>query len=506
MTAKPPLHEGSSHGAVLARGVFFNTLAFLASNLRGIFMFLVARLLGSAILGTFGLAWASMDLLSKFGTLGFDYSGITFVAKAEAAGDRATSRRVMRTVLLIATSSSLALAIFGGWFVWTMGAPLGLRPEVARATAVMLLAIPGIALYRISTALSRGMGVMHHDIYSRGLTESFGTAAALLVAILFGFKELAPEVAAIAGTLASGLVALALARRLFVRQGEPVSAHDQLVPKLLRASAPIALYDLLNIGIMHIDVIMLGSYVGRAPGVTLETLGIYAAGVQLAGGLRKINQAFTPIFTPTIARQISAGHMRAAEETYGYLARWMLAILLPAVVALALSGGAIMSIFGPGFSRGGVWVAIVGAACAINAFVGLGETILMVERPQINLINSSLAFAAAVGLNLYLIPAYGPLGAALGMLVPYCLKGVLRGLQIWWLLHWRWPWRALLKPWAAALIPLPLALILRLAFGGGKIEFASGVLYVAGYFAAWRLIGLDRRDRAILDHLFRRRA
>jgi O-antigen/teichoic acid export membrane protein len=448
-----------------------------------------------------------MDLLSKFGTLGFDYSGIAFVAQAEAAGDRARSRRVLRTVLSIATVSSIALAAFGCWFVWTMGARFGLRPEVARATAVMLLAIPGVALYRISTALSRGMGVMHHDIYSRGLTESLGTAAALVIAVLFGFKELAPEVAAIAGTLASGIVAFALVRRLFFSGPRPASLppDDQLVPKLLRASAPIALYDLLNIGIMHIDVIMLGSYVGRAPGVTLETLGIYAAGVQLAGGLRKVNQAFTPIFTPTIARQISSGHMREAEETYGYLARWMLAMLLPAVVVLALAGGAIMSIFGPGFSRGGAWAAIVGAACAINAFVGLGETILMVERPHINLINSSLAFAAAVSLNLLLIPAFGSLGAALGMLVPYCLKGVLRGVQIWRLLHWRWPWRALLKPWAAALIPLPIALFLRIALSGPGWEFASGLLYLAGYFAAWRLIGLDRRDRAVLDHLFRRK-
>ena len=46
----------------------------------------------------------------------------------------------------------------------------------------MLLALPGVTLYRVNTALSRGMTVMQHDIYSRGLTESFGTALALLLA------------------------------------------------------------------------------------------------------------------------------------------------------------------------------------------------------------------------------------------------------------------------------------------------------------------------------------
>ena len=143
---------------------------------------------------------------------------------------------------------------------------------------------------------------------------------------------------------------------------------------------------------MEIDVIMLGLFVGRARGVTLETLGIYAAAVEAAGGLRKVSQAFTPIFTPIVARQISSGHLRDAEASYGYLARWMLAVLLPAVAVFSLAGGAIMTIFGESFRAGGPWAAIVAVACALNAFVALGETILMIEQPKLNLVNSTVAF------------------------------------------------------------------------------------------------------------------
>src|SRR5207248_108678 len=52
-------------GLELKRGAFFNTIALLASNLRGVFTFLVARLLGPAALGTFSVAWANTDLVSK---------------------------------------------------------------------------------------------------------------------------------------------------------------------------------------------------------------------------------------------------------------------------------------------------------------------------------------------------------------------------------------------------------------------------------------------------------
>src|SRR5438477_13067897 len=59
-------------GVELKRGAFLNTIAMLASNFRGIFTFLVARLLGPAALGIFSVAWSTTDIISKIGVLGLD--------------------------------------------------------------------------------------------------------------------------------------------------------------------------------------------------------------------------------------------------------------------------------------------------------------------------------------------------------------------------------------------------------------------------------------------------
>src|SRR5437016_8804248 len=59
-------------GVELKRGAFLNTIAMLASNFRGIFTFLVARLLGPAALGIFLVAWSTSDIISKIGVLGLD--------------------------------------------------------------------------------------------------------------------------------------------------------------------------------------------------------------------------------------------------------------------------------------------------------------------------------------------------------------------------------------------------------------------------------------------------
>src|SRR5262245_7425209 len=119
--ANPEEVTAARHGAMLARGAFFNAIAFLASNLRGIFTFLVARLLGSSSLGAFGLAWAITDLVGKLATLGFDTGAIAAVAEHEQAGDAGASRRLMRAALTTALLVSVLFALIGSGIATLIG-------------------------------------------------------------------------------------------------------------------------------------------------------------------------------------------------------------------------------------------------------------------------------------------------------------------------------------------------------------------------------------------------
>src|SRR5437868_10111634 len=64
----------------LKRGAYFNTIALLASNFRGVFTFLVARLMGPAVLGTFAAAWARIDFIRKIGIFGLETPITTLIA------------------------------------------------------------------------------------------------------------------------------------------------------------------------------------------------------------------------------------------------------------------------------------------------------------------------------------------------------------------------------------------------------------------------------------------
>src|SRR5215468_11102526 len=97
---EPPVVDAPARvdetGVELKRGAFLNTIAMLASNFRGIFTFLVDRLLGPAALGIFSVAWSTTDIISKIGVLGLDNAITTFIARSEAVGNRARSRALFR--------------------------------------------------------------------------------------------------------------------------------------------------------------------------------------------------------------------------------------------------------------------------------------------------------------------------------------------------------------------------------------------------------------------------
>src|SRR5262245_4815859 len=194
-------------GVELKRGAFFNTIAMLASNFRGIFTFLVARLLGPASLGLYSVAWSTTDIISKIGVLGLDNAITTFIARSEATGDRPRSRSLFRVAIIMGIAQSIITAAIVILALRFFNGRLHVQPQLVSALALVLCAMPGLALYRISTAVSRGMKVMQHDIYSRGLTEPVATTLAFLLAFVVGFRESSPEIAAVVGSGASGLLA-----------------------------------------------------------------------------------------------------------------------------------------------------------------------------------------------------------------------------------------------------------------------------------------------------------
>ncbi|MGE0449617.1 MAG: oligosaccharide flippase family protein [Vicinamibacterales bacterium] len=522
-------------GRHLARGALANTLVLVASNFRALFTFLIARLLGEAALGRFGLMFATVDLASRVATLGLEHAVVPFVARAEAARNRSKVHTLFVRAVMLGAGASLALAAVGiPVLLWAAG-----RREVDAFTggaSWMLLALPGIALGRIATGVSRGLLAMRNEFYSRGLGETWVTTAVFVGAIALGIRDAAPALAVVAGSTAGGLIAIWLAAIVVAKPGRiatsaPIGTTSTEAAqgrgrrelqtenpqdteggpgdarRLLSFALPTAGSGLLNTLAQRVDVLLLGFFVGRAPGVTLESFGIFCAAAEVAGGLRKVRQVFDPILAP-VATTRHVTDREALRETVAAPGRWVLAGQLPLVGVLMLAGGSVLSIYGSSFSAGGQWLALLALAHLTNSFSGLVETLLVIERPSLNLMNAAVTVIAQTIVSFVLIPSMGVTGAALAMCFGFALQGALRFVELRQVFGWAWPWRSLLRPAAAFAVAMLLAAALRSAalasLSSLAAELLAGAVFLAIYALMWLWMGPDPADKAVWKRLMTR--
>jgi O-antigen/teichoic acid export membrane protein len=109
----------------------------------------------------------------------------------------------------------------------------------------------------------------------------------------------------------------------------------------------------------------------------------------------------------------------------------------------------------------------------------------MVQKPRLNLLNSIITCFVALVANLWLISRFGVTGAALGILLPYVLQGILRYRALRMVFRWQNPWGDIGRPLLAAAIAGVPAITCRLMINGTYGEVSAALLFLAIYGAAW---------------------
>jgi O-antigen/teichoic acid export membrane protein len=159
--------------------------------------------------------------------------------------------------------------------------------------------------------------------------------------------------------------------------------------------------------------------------------------------------------------------------------------LLPLLAVMTFAGGTILSVYGPEFRQGSIWLIIVAIACGTNALVGLAETVIMVQNPRLNVWNSAIACVVAFVANLFLILNWGVMGAAFGILLPHVLLGILRHRALRSVFRWRNPWSNIGAPFIAALVATLPAVACRAMIRGIPGEIVSSLVFLLVYLFAW---------------------
>jgi O-antigen/teichoic acid export membrane protein len=232
-------------------------------------------------------------------------------------------------------------------------------------------------------------------------------------------------------------------------------------------------------------------------------VGIYNAACVVALQLIIFLSAFIAIFSPIASDLYNRKSHKELEKLFKIVTRWIFSLTLPLFIIVLIFSEYIMSIFGSSFVVGSSVLVILGFAQLINAATGpVGILLHMTGKQDIDFANGALLLFVNFGLNLWLIPFYGVIGAAIATGISLILIHVLRLIEVAKVLKMNPYDKCYFKPIGAGVIAVAIGFAFKqldFSFSMHEIWILGSIIAcLASYIATLYILKLDQEDRLVL--------
>lgn len=455
-------------GQTVARNSLFGIAGQLALKLLSFcFTIVVVRQLGEQRFGVYATVVAFVGIFAVFADLGMAGYGVRAIAQ-----DRRRASELFGNMVLLRLALSTVVLLSNVGLAWLLGYP-------ASTIGLIALGSLGLLLYAVQGPIE----VVLQGFERLDLTTSYNVLSQILfigaggLLLWLGWGIAGVIVASFVGIIVSAGNAWRVARRLTAL---PLRVAPQTWRGLLAAGLPFGVITFATMLSFKADTVLLSLW--RSP----AEVGWYNVAYNLIFTLLMLSTSFNNALVPSLSR-----HARVDPDSvtrfYLRALRLLWTCGLPIAVGGTLLGDRlIVLLYGAAYAPAGlalrilIWVLPV---LMLTSLCGAITTILHLEHAaaRVNLINAGFN----ITLNLWAIPRYGLLGAAL-MTLATELLGLL---QYTLLLRNRFPLRMIMRSLrapllAAALLALTLltleSLALPLLIAVGGLVYGGGLLLSGG--------------------------
>ena len=406
---QPPDATRGDHAAAARGGAAILVLQSVGRVLGLAFIVVATRVLQPEELSRYSLAAALVLLATIVSDL-----GVTPVLTASISRDPRRSEHLLGATLL--TSAALGL-------VGYLGA-VGFAAAVYPAATVGDVALAGLAVPGSAMGTSVLAALDGHRLLARRsaivLAQTAGTALGGLALVGAGAGARGALLALAVSPWLSLLLGTASARRHRIWSGRlrvDVAASKQL----LRQALPLAVGAGVGALILRLDVVLLSVLAGPTDVVT------YDVAQRLTESMTYLSSAVCVPALVVISARLGSGRRAAAGHVYREAVLMAYLLGLPISIVLALAADDLAT-----FVFGGAYVG-VGAPLAV---LGAGLAVLFVTQVQVVVITAGLRVALGlglalvhlglvIGLDLALIPPFGPTGAAWAMVASWVVMALV---------------------------------------------------------------------------------
>lgn len=466
------------------------------------FTLLITHALAPADVGVFLQVLGVFLILIVVTQFGAGATIVKTLAELRAVGRSMQLRHATRTALVPVAALSGAAAVG----VFLLAAPLagivvsdGHREDAATYLRTLAPFIPIGALFAVLLAATRGLGTMVptaalDSMLKPGLRVVLVACAAALVTlspVVLGILWALPLALGLLGAI---IVFLRLTRRSRVVSslsgaGQRIAAREYWL-----FTIPQWLSDVFQLAVLWLDVVLVGALASS------EEAGIYGAISRLVtfGSIGLV--ALVMVIGPQLSALFALNDLPRVRRLYRLSTLWLASVSIPVFMVMGVFAPLLVRIFGEDFSLGSTALRILSAAMMLDVVAGPALlALLMGGRSGLVLLNTSVAFAVNIALNVALIPQLGMNGAAVAWAISLALVNVLAVTQ----LHRLWRIlacdRTFFEVAAVGILCFGFGSLVAVRLGGQHVTtlVVAAVLEAAVYLAVmWRL-----RERLALESL-----
>jgi O-antigen/teichoic acid export membrane protein len=482
------LKESTHSREFIRQGSLFMLLDNTSKVLDPLLVLACVKLYAGGEWGFFKYYESILLLLGRLAVFGMDRGVVWIYAKrgSDASFGRAFSRAVNFVFLF---SFILALVAASQWAGW-----LPSWGRFARGTTgaswfnitCYLSALP----FQSAMQLFLQALINKQALYPLALVRNFILPLATLgPAALLAFTPFRPHGLAIPylfGSILGCLLAALFFLRAYPHVFKNWAASAWVPGDLIRFSLPLASTDFVMSFAYRIDILLLGRYAG------LQMVEVYTVITMIANSLRSIRQSFDNVMLSVFSKN----HNNALDEEHRHgfnYATWMvLSFQMPIFFFAIFFGRECLRMLSPHYVAGYPSLIItIGFTLFVTLFAFSPQVLMGVGKTKMIPIAQAVFFLASLCFNLWLIPVYGLVGAAIAVGLSHTASGLFGMLAV---RHHEKNWffqrvylKKILIEFSLFAVPSFAQLLLKPPLVSSVLLFLAGAAAFGIYFqASWR--------------------
>lgn len=408
----------------LARGGGVNLVGAICSQVSLLAVtVLLARFLGSSDVGRYATCLAFLAMLGLLALSGLRAGLTRFVAVHLADRNPGAVHGTVRLGIAVTAGGSVLLALPLFALAPWLGHSVFSDPALIGPLRLAAVALPAAAFTEAVLAATQGYRTMRPYAFIALIGEPAARLVLTAGLIATGFGLLGAMVALVVTNYGAAAIATWSLRRLLGPAPEQVAYPARA---LFGFSTVSWAASLATTGLIWADTLLLQALRSSAE------VGVYSIATRLVTLATFVMVPINQSFGPRIAALYHAGQMETLRRTYAVATGWIVRLSLPAFVVLIAFPRDLLTLFGSSFRTGVLVTVILAAGKLVDAATGPCALMLnMSGRPALNMADNVAALALNVGLNLWLIPAHGIVGAAIAWAASLALVNIARLVQVW---------------------------------------------------------------------------